>query len=54
MVDFSMLLTVFVGLGTVVVNLLILGMAVKLYTEYFKDRSASRRRDGGDRGQEKG
>ena len=36
-------IVVFVGLGSVVCNLLIVGLVVKLYTEYFKDRSASRR-----------
>lgn len=28
---------------TVVLNLIILGLNIKLYTEYFKDRSQSRR-----------
>lgn len=36
---------VVVCLASVVSNLLILGQCIKLYTEYFKDRSASRRRE---------
>jgi hypothetical protein len=34
-----------VGIGSIIVNVLIASLVVKLYTEYFKDRSASRRRD---------
>ncbi len=40
---FSVIVTV--CLATVIVNALIMGQCIKLYTEYFKDRSASRRRE---------
>jgi hypothetical protein len=30
--------TIVVGLGTIIVNLCLLGMNVKLYTEFFKER----------------
>jgi hypothetical protein len=32
-----------VGLGFTLLNMVLLGLNMKLYTEYFKDRSANRR-----------
>ena len=34
-----------VGVISMIVNLIILGLNIKLYTEYFKDRSIGRRKD---------
>jgi hypothetical protein len=33
-----------VSIGSIVINLIILGLNLKLYTEYFKDKSASNRK----------
>ena len=35
---------VITGLLVVVINLIILGLNIKLYTEYFKDRSQGKRK----------
>lgn len=38
------------NVGVLLANLGVLGLTLKLYTEYFKDRSIARRRpEGGDR-----
>lgn len=34
-----------IQIGILIANLIILGLNVKLYTEYFKDKSASNRGD---------
>ncbi len=35
---------VWVGLGSIIINLLILTLSIKLYTEYFKDVSSRNRK----------
>ncbi len=47
-----LLATAIVGLGSVAVNVLLVTLVAKLYTEYFKDMSAKHRKKdkGGDDG----
>ncbi len=40
-----LVLTAIVGIGTIIANLIILRCCMKLYTEYFKDRSMSNRKE---------
>ena len=40
-----LVLTALLGIGTIIANLIILRCCMKLYTEYFKDRSMTNRRD---------
>lgn len=43
LLDRALILTV-CNIGLVLVNLVVFGLSLKLYTEYFKDRSQSGRR----------
>lgn len=37
---------VIINLGILLANLIVLGLVIKLYTEYFKDKSMSNRKGG--------
>ncbi|MFA5376734.1 MAG: hypothetical protein WC455_13380 [Dehalococcoidia bacterium] len=37
------MITTIIAVGSIVINLVILGLCLKLYTEYFKDKSANNR-----------
>ena len=48
------LIVVIVGVGTVIANLLVTALVIKLYTEYWKDITIKRRYEGKDKPLEKG